>query len=220
MNDMERREAYNRLRQLIGQDLRPLADKYAITVTKDGKLNKGWAGQTIERHLGLALNSSRAPNFGSWELKLVSVRRNRKDVVTTKETIAVTMIDPVEVMAKTFLESHLYNKMRKKLVVSRFAEADNDTQSLVHNVAEFDLNNSLIFNQVQSDYELIRSTIRDKGFGALSGRMGVYVQPRPKGPGHGSESRAFYIRSVLVAHILNIKLLPGVPVVAPLPSEE
>ena len=68
---MERIEAIKRLRELQGQDIRPLADRYGITVFKNDKKNKGWAGHVIERHLGLALNSSRAPNFGSWELKLV-----------------------------------------------------------------------------------------------------------------------------------------------------
>ena len=70
---MERIEAIERLRELQGQDIRPLADRYGITVFKNDKKNKGWAGHVIERHLGLALNSSRAPNFGSWELKLVSL---------------------------------------------------------------------------------------------------------------------------------------------------
>ena len=45
-----------------------MATAYGITVFKDGKKNKGWAGYVIERYLGLPMNSSRAPNFGSWEL--------------------------------------------------------------------------------------------------------------------------------------------------------
>ena len=76
---MDRDEAVRRLRKLIGVDLRPLADKLEVTVWKvfrEGsvthkRLNKGWAGHTIERFLGLPLNSSQSPNFGSWELKVV-----------------------------------------------------------------------------------------------------------------------------------------------------
>jgi hypothetical protein len=41
---------------------------------------------------------------------------------------------------------------------------------------------------------LVRKTIIDKGFDALSGKMGKFVQPRTKGAGHGSTSRAFYAR--------------------------
>lgn len=56
---MERLDAMSRLTKLVGQDLRQLADQSDITVwSQGGKKNKGWAGQTIERYLGLALNSS------------------------------------------------------------------------------------------------------------------------------------------------------------------
>lgn len=48
--------------------------------------------------------------------------------------------------------------------------------------------------------------IRTKGFEHLSGSMGVMVQPRTKGPGHGSRSRAFYARAALVAKILGISV--------------
>src|SRR5579864_4696361 len=99
---MERTVALANLRKLVGKDLRVLARKFDVTVTKDGKPNKGWAGHTIERHLGLALNSSRSPNFGSWELKVVPIKRCKKRGFCVKETMAITMIDPVEVKAKEF----------------------------------------------------------------------------------------------------------------------
>jgi len=107
---MERAEVVSRLTTLVGQDLRQLADQLNVTVwSKDNKKNKGWAGHTIERYLGLALNSSRSPNFGSWELKLVPlvvrlVRGSR--VLRVKETMAITMIDPVEVESREFEETN------------------------------------------------------------------------------------------------------------------
>lgn len=48
---------------------------------------------------------------------------------------------------------------------------------------------------VREDYENVRATIKVRGFAALSGKMGSYIQPRTKGPGHGSVSRAFYART-------------------------
>ena len=106
---MERVEAIKRLTMLVGQYLRQLADNYQITVwSQNGKKNKGWAGHTIERYLGLALNSSRSPNFGSWELKLISLVAKRTGELRVKETMAITMIDLVEVENKEFEESHLF----------------------------------------------------------------------------------------------------------------
>ena len=112
------------------------------------------------------------------------------------------MIDPVEVAAKEFEESHLLNKLKKLVVVARVFESQDEICSLLHSVASFDLDNPEIYKQVKADYDLVRDTIRRQGFASLSGAMGVLVQPRTKGPGHGSISRAFYARSEFVAHIL------------------
>ncbi len=200
---MERVEAIKRLTMLVGQDLRQLADNYQITVwSQDGKKNKGWAGQTIERYLGLALNSSRSPNFGSWELKLISLVAKKTGELRVKETMAITMIDPVEVENKEFEESHLFNKLQKILVVARVFESKAENQSLFHSVTSFDLDNPEIYEQVKADYDFIRETIRTRGFSNLSGKMGTLIQPRTKGKGHGSISRAFYARTSFVKHIL------------------
>ncbi len=215
---MDRKNALAKLGLLRGQDLRPLAEKHGVTIWTPAiaitetvgphcKLNKGWAGHTIERYLGLALNSSRAPNFGSWELKLIPLKRRKDGSLQVKETMAITMIDPVEVAAKPFEESHLYTKLRKTLVAARVFENKSETSSLLYSVAEFDLDDPKIFSQVKKDYEQVRNVIKTEGFNALSGRMGVLVQPRTKGAGHGTVSRAFYARTDFVAHIIGLKAL-------------
>jgi len=68
---------------------------------------------------------------------------------------------------------------------------------------------------VKADYETVREALRTIGFSALTGRMGVLVQPRTKGAGHGSTSRAFYARPVFVAHTVNLARWPGLPPVVP-----
>ncbi|MBW4668169.1 MAG: hypothetical protein KME60_12295 [Cyanomargarita calcarea GSE-NOS-MK-12-04C] len=203
-----------RLRELVGTDLRPLADLYKVTVwSETGKKNKGWAGHTIERFLGLALNSSRSPNFGSWELKVIPLKHKSPTVLKVKETMAITMIDPVEVAAKNFEDSHLFNKLQKIVVVARVFESQNETCSMMHSVASFDLDRPEIYSQVKADYDLVRDTMREQGFTKLTGKMGVLVQPRTKGPGHGSTSRAFYARTSFVAHILGEGYSVPLPVV-------
>lgn len=116
--------------------------------------------------------------------------------------MAITMIDPVEVTSKEFEQSHLFNKLQKIVVVARVFESQADDRSLVHSVASFDLDHPEIYEQVKADYRLIREAIRTQGFSSLSGKMGRLVQPRTKGQGHGSTSRAFYARTSFVAHIL------------------
>ncbi|MBN2267237.1 MAG: hypothetical protein JW725_02745 [Candidatus Babeliaceae bacterium] len=199
---MDRDTAKKQLEAIIGQDLRQLAEKYEVTVFKDGKKNKGWAGHVIERHLGIPINSSQAPNFGSWELKTVSLKRLQNGQLTIKETMAITMIDLYNVVRTPFSESHLLAKMRKILIAARIWESQREESSLLYSVTEFDLDNPQTYQQVERDYNLVRDTIINEGFEALTGRMGVYIQPRTKGAGHGSISRAFYARTPFLKCII------------------
>ncbi len=99
---MDRQTAINKIKEIIGCDLVKLAEQYGITIFKNNKKNKGWAGQVIERYLGLPLNSAQSPNFGSWELKTISLKRLKNGQLKVKETMAITMIDPYNVKNKDF----------------------------------------------------------------------------------------------------------------------
>lgn len=212
-DNLPRAEALRRIRLLSGKDLRPLATEFGITVWKNGRKNKGWAGQVIEQYLGLPQNSSQAPDFGSWELKVVPLRRVPDGTVRIKESMSITMIEPAEVVASCFVDSHLFDKLRSMIVVARIFESVEDAASLVHSAAEFDLDDPSIRKQVEEDYETIREIIRTKGVDSLTGDTGKYVQARTKGRGHGTTSRAFYARPKFVAHILNLQKLAWMPAV-------
>lgn len=192
---MERAEAIVKLQQLVGKELHKLALQYNITIYREGRVNKGWAGHVFERYLGIQINSAQSPNFGSWELKSIPLKYKKDGNLTFKETMAITMIDPVNVRQHEFEESHLLAKLRKAVVVARIVGESVDAPTYVHSVTELDLKGNL-YEAVKNDYDLVRSTLLDphKGFDALTGKMGYYIQPRTKGSGHGSTTRAFYAR--------------------------
>jgi hypothetical protein len=96
----------------------------------------------------------------------------------------------------------LLAKLRKIVVGARNFDCQEETWSFLHSVGEFDLGDTEVYHQVKADYDLVRQTINENGFSALSGSMGILVQPLTKGPGHGSVSRAFYARTSFVARIL------------------
>jgi DNA mismatch repair protein MutH len=208
---LSRHEAIRRINLLAGKDLRPMADEYKIPVWRNGRENKGWAGLVIERYLGLPQNSRQAPDFGDWELKVVPLRRYPDGALRVKESMAITMIEPSEVVANDFTDSHLYDKLRSMVVVSRVYESKEERQSMLHAAAEFDLDNLKIRTQVNDDYEAIRAQIREHGIDSVTGDLGKLVQARTKGAGHGSTSRAFYARPIFVAHILNLQKLAQMP---------
>lgn len=202
---MERKEAIERLQRLIGKELHELANEFGVTIYRDGKVNKGWAGHVFERYLELPINSAQSPNFGSWELKSIPLKYKKNRELTFKETMAITMIDPVNVCQKEFEDSHLLAKLKKAIVVARIVGETVDDPSYIHSIVEFNLQGGL-YDAVKADYDLVRNTLLDptKGFKTLTGYMGYYIQPRTKGAGHGSISRAFYARPRFLKKFIKI----------------
>ncbi len=58
--------------------------------------------------------------------------------------------------------------------------------------------------EIKADYDLVRQKLIDHGFASLTGRDGKWIQARTKGAGHGSTSRAFYARTILVKSIFEM----------------
>ena len=205
---LNRVKAITKLKELTGEDLRPLASKFGVTVFTDevnhkGR-NKGWAGQVLERYIGLGINNIQAPNGGGWELKMVSLKKLKTGDIVPKETMQITMINPDQVKNTRFENSHLLTKLRETIICARLYNDINETRSILLSVGKFDLGDKDLYEQVKADYDLVRNAIRTGGFGVLTGAMGVYVQPRTKGAGHGSISRAFYARPIFIKKILGI----------------
>jgi DNA mismatch repair protein MutH len=203
---MEREIALKKLKELEGRNLHDLAKEYQITVvTESGKVNKGWAGHVCERHLGIPINSSQSPNFGSWELKSIPLKRLQNGKLQFKETMAITMIDQYQVIRTPFEESHLLSKLKKAVCVARTVGNTFDEPTYIHSINTIDLRGE-IFDAVKADYQLVQNCLKDplRGFSSLTGSMGVFIQSRPKGSGHGSTSRAFYARPKFLAKFISI----------------
>lgn len=205
---MERDFAVEKLKLLADKNLHDLAKLFEITVcTSEGKVNKGWAGHVCERYLGIPINSSQSPNFGSWELKSIPLKRLRNGNLSFKETMAITMIDPYQVARTPFEESHLLSKLRKAVCVARIVGANVYEPTIIHSVVTIDLEGE-IYEIVKEDYEHVRALLNDpkRGFSSLTGRMGQFIQPRTKGAGHGSQSRAFYARTRFLKNYINLTI--------------
>ncbi len=205
---MEREQALEKLLSLKGRDLHELAAELEVKIVgASGKVNKGWAGHTFERFLGLPINSAQSPNFGSWELKVVPLKNLRNGRLVPKETMAITMIDGYQVARTSFEDSHLLSKLKKAVIVARTVGSDVYDPSYVHDVRELDLApDSEVYSIVKGDYEVVQACLLDpnRGFNALTGSMGKLVQPRTKGAGHGSTSRAFYARPQFINDVFRL----------------
>lgn len=201
MQIVTRLQAIENLKKYIGQDLRVLAPKYGITTFETGRQNKGWKGLVLERLAGLTNNNSKAPNGLSFELKSVSFYKV-EGVLVPKETMAITMINPQELLEHSFWESHCWYKLKAIVFCAVRWNGFNAESAELIDVTSFDfLENDNIIKEIAEDYEFIRQKLKSQGFSSLTGKDGKWIQARTKGAGHGSTSRAFYARKDLVKKI-------------------
>jgi DNA mismatch repair protein MutH len=201
MKIITRTTAIKNLKKCIGKDLRKLALKYGITTYETGKQNKGWKGLILERLAGLQTNVSKAPNGLSYELKSVSFREVKNELVP-KETMAITMINPEELKKQSFFESHCWAKLKAIVFCAVMWHGKNSESGELIKVASLDFaEDDELIKEIKADYDFIRNKLITQGFEALTGADGKWIQARTKGSGHGSTTRAFYARTSLVKNI-------------------
>ena len=209
MKIVTRTTAINNLKKHIGKDLRKLALKHGITTYETGKQNKGWKGLVLERLAGLENNVSKAPNGLSYELKSVSFH-NVKNELTPKETMAITMINPEELKKHSFFESHCWAKLKSIVFCAVMWHGQNSENAELLKVASLDFaEDDELIKEIKADYDFIREKLIKKGFSALTGKDGKWIQARTKGTGGINPktgkrrpiTRAFYARTSLVKKI-------------------
>jgi DNA mismatch repair protein MutH len=204
MKIITRANAIKNLKKYIDKDLRALALQHGITTYETGKQNKGWKGLVLERLAGLETNISKAPNGLTYELKSVSFH-NKKDILIPKETMAITMINPAELKEHSFYESHAWAKLKAIVFCAVMWHGKNAEKAELVKVASLDFaEDDGLIKEIKTDYDFIRNKLITKGFKALTGKDGKWIQARTKGAGHGSTSRAFYARKALVKKIFEI----------------
>jgi DNA mismatch repair protein MutH len=186
----------------IGIDLVEVARDLGITTFINEKQNKGWKGAALEGIIGLGVNHKQAPDGLDFELKSTAYYKV-KGVWTPKETMAITMIKPEQLIATPFYESHCWDKLQSLVFCAVTWYGKHIERAELLKVQSFDfLNGTDIVNEIESDYELIRYKCRRYGLGGLTGADGKWIQARTKGAGHGTISRAFYARKGLLKLIM------------------
>ena len=204
MKIITRAVAIRNLKKYVSSDLRKLALKYGVTTYETGKQNKGWKGLVLERLAGLQPNISKAPNGLTYELKSVAFRTVNGELVP-KETMAITMINPEELKAHSFFESHCWTKLKTIIFCAVGWDGVNSEEAKLLKVTSLDFTeDDDLIKEIKADYDFIRNKLITEGFSALTGADGKWIQARTKGAGHGSTSRAFYARTSLVKRIFEI----------------
>lgn len=170
-------------------------------------VNKGMAGFLVETLAGIP-QTSNCLDCEDGEVKSFPLKRLRGGALAPKETIAVTMIQPAALATTTFADSNAYRKLANCLYIPYIRE-DDATVTLFRPLIFAVAPGSDVYRQLETDYAAI---VAAAAGGSLEGtsRLGVYLQNRTKGAGHGSVSRAFYLRPAFIKAFL----MDGVAAVA------
>ena len=173
-------EIYAKFIPLVGNE-------YTLPVTA----NKGLPGQFLEGLLGIP-HTSNCLDCSDGELKLFPVKKLKNGKLVPKETIAVTMLSTDDLRTCEFNSSKCCKKMSRMLVVPYYREGDTIQFMSPRIVDKSSPEFAELYATIESDYNEIRKTYIENG--GLHSKTGTLLQNRTKGAGHGSTSRAFYLR--------------------------
>ena len=153
--------------------------------------NKGETGLLLETLTGIP-HSSNALDCLDGELKTFPLKKLTNGSIVAKETLAVTMLSKDSLKDDDFASSKVYNKMKRMLVVPYQRTGDIIVYKKPVLIDFTEEKYKLLVKEIENDYK----TIREKYLadGTLKSEDGKYLQNRTKGAGHGSTSRAFYLR--------------------------
>ena len=109
-----------------GQDLTELYDEYGFNTPS----NKGKFGLLIENILGLNNNSIQEPDFGDFELKCIPLKKLKNGKLTFKETVAITMINPDNIIGFIGMIDAVNNNNKPYYLDMESGIRDNDIFSI------------------------------------------------------------------------------------------
>ena len=162
--------------------------------------NKGCAGILMEKLAGIP-QTSNILDCVDGEVKSFPLTINRKGFIVPQETVAVTMVKPESLLTVPFAESNVYKKLAHTLYLPLLREGDDvSIRALVIHTIE---PASPLFTALEADYNAIAAAYKETKTLVGTSHLGTYLQTRTKGAGHGSTSRAFYLRkNFLQEHII------------------
>lgn len=159
---------------------------------------------TLEHLAGLSNDNKQAPNGLGFELKSTAFYLVKGEW-RPKETFAITMINPKNLVETPFFQSHCWEKLKSLVYCAVSWNGKHNEKSELLQIQSFDfLESDTLIQEIEADYEFVRNKLKTQGFEALTGKDGKWIQARTKGAGHGSTSRAFYARKELIKEIIKL----------------
>jgi DNA mismatch repair protein MutH len=165
--------------------------------------NKGKPGILLEQLTGIP-QTSNCLDCSDGEVKTVPIIRNKAGKLVPKETVAVTMLNKDDLRSTEFGSSKCFTKLKRVLVVPYIRTADTVQYLKPILLDASEDKYADLYANLAKDYNSIRDQFVNENI--LHSKNGVYLQNRTKGAGHGSKSRAFYLRKKFVEEYVPLSL--------------
>lgn len=163
--------------------------------------NKGLPGTFLEGLLGIP-QTSNCLDCSDGELKTFPVKRLKNGRLVPKETIAVTMLSTEELRLCDFQSSKCFKKMSRMLLVP-YLRTNDTIRYMAPRIVDREAEDCAeLYAALEADYSEIRAQYLDSGI--LKSRTGKFLQNRTKGAGHGTTSRAFYLRPAFMKQCVQL----------------
>lgn len=183
---------YAKFIQLVGKE-------YTLPITA----NKGLPGIFLEDLLGIP-HTSNCLDCSDGELKLFPVKKLKNGTLVPKETIAITMLSKNDLEIDEFNASRCCKKLSKTMFVPYYRNGDTirymNAKIIDRESSEF----AELYSILESDYSLMRKNFIENG--VLESKTGTLLQNRTKGAGHGSTSRAFFLRTAFIKQYIPLDI--------------
>lgn len=207
-------------RQLIGKTFREAVNAGLDNDSLDG--SKGRLGNLIEEnYFGYDINSRQLPDFEEVgvELKVTPYKVSSKGEKVAKERLVITMINYMDIIDETFVNSHLWLKLRLMLIIYYLYEKGK-------NRLDYRIDYVSLFRPpeedlriIKDDYEKIVAKIRSGHAHELSEADTLYLSACTKSNNSNTrvsqpnsdipaKPRAFALKSSYMTYALNNYIIP------------
>ena len=146
-----------------------VAEELGVTIYKDGKLNKGWVGQTLDKIANTIHVNSQLPDGYDYELKSVKIAR-KNDEWLPAETMAITMFNPNKILNETFENSSLWHKLEKLIIVGCFYESRDPLSVFIKFIKPVDTSDEGIIFAVKNYWTHIRNLVEEGKIASYSSK--------------------------------------------------
>lgn len=160
---LTRDEALSLLAPYLGRNLRDISDQLGVTQPSVTPQNSGWVGHTVEWLLGQSPNNNQSPDFGTWELKSLTVRPH-PDGHSWRPSgaLVLTQFRPQDLAATDFTESHLYAKIHALLLACHEAPETSSHGARLVKLSVYDLADK-VRDAVSHEYQELQWAVRSHG---------------------------------------------------------